>query len=150
MNDRKIEKKIRKVFFLLSDHSKIDGHVFLSLYEVTHSGPQNLGDLLNGEDEFIPLKTEKGIVLLNRTHIVQARIDSEGESDDIMKMGSGYSICAKMGVGESVEGDIFISLQDGRFGRVKDYANLPFTFLRLFQPKHVVYLNQHYIISIHD
>lgn len=150
MNEHKIEKKIHSVSFMLSDESKIEGYVFLSLYEVTHSGPQNLGDLLNGDEQFIPVKTDKGIELLNLNHIVQARIGSEGESDDIMKMGSAYTIRAKISVGESVEGDIFISLQDGRFGRVKDYANLPFAFLRIFQPEHVIYVNQRYIISIHD
>lgn len=150
MNNQKIEKKIRQVSLMLSDQSTIEGYVFLSLYEVTHSGPQNLGDLLNSEEKFIPIKTDKGIALVNLNHIIQARIDSEGESDDLMKMGSSYSICANMSIGAPVEGDIFISLQDGRFGRVKDYANLPFSFLRLFQPKLVIYVNQGYIISIHD
>ncbi len=67
-----------------------------------------------------------------------------------MKMGSSYTICAQLSIGAPVEGDVYISLQDGRFGRVKDYANLPFTFLRFFQPKHVIYVNQRYIISLHD
>lgn len=135
---------------MLSDQNKIEGYVFLSLYQESHSGPQNLGDLLNGEEQFIPVKTDRGIELINISHIVQARIDSEDELDDIMKLGSSYTISAKMSVGAPVEGDIFISLRDGRFGRVKDYANLRFTFLRLFQPKHVIYVNQRYIISIHD
>lgn len=150
MNSQKIEKKIRRVSLMLSDQSTIEGYVFLSLYEVTHSGPQNLGDLLNSEEQFIPVKTDKGIELINLNHIIQARIESEVESDDLMKVGSSYTICAQMSIGAPVEGDIFISLHDGGFGRVKDYANFPFTFLRLFQPKYVIYLNQGYIISIHD
>ncbi|NOY84834.1 MAG: hypothetical protein GXO96_08470 [Nitrospirae bacterium] len=150
MNDHKIEKAIRSVSFLLSDQSKIEGYVFLSLHDLAHSGPQNLGDLLNGDEEFIPIKTEKGIELINLNHLIQARIDPEEELDEVMKMGSSYTICAQLSVGAPVEGDVYISLQDGRFGRVKDYANLPFTFLRFFQPKCVIYVNQRYIISLHD
>ncbi len=150
MNDPKIEKMVRKVSLLLSDNTHLEGEVFLSLYDLTHSGSQNLGDLLNGGEQFIPLKTEKGIVLLNMKHIVQAKIASEREADDMMKTGSSYTIWVKTEIGGLMEGDIFISLRDGRFGRVKDYVNQPLTFFRLFQPEYVVYLNQRFILSIHD
>ncbi len=150
MNQFKIEKKVRKVSFHLTDGSQVDGEVFLSLSEEGQAGPQNLGELLNDRDHFIPVKTEKGIFLLNLTHVVQAKTVLERELDESMWGGSGFSIALKMEIGGAIEGDMFVSINHEKFGRVKDYVNQPITFFRLFQNEHIVYVNQKYIYSIHD
>lgn len=150
MDHLKIQKKVRKSFFFLTDGSQVAGEVFLSLAEEGDSGPENLGDLLNTAGSFIPVKTEKGIFLLNLRHVVQAKIRIQEEFDENMRRGSGFTITLRMEIGGAIEGDVFISLKNGRFGRVKDYVNEPLSFFRLFQAAHIVYVNQRYIFSIHD
>ncbi len=150
MNPLVIEKKVRKASFYLTDGSQVDGEVFLSLSEEGHSGPQNLGDLLNDEDRFIPIKTEKSIFLLHLKHVVQAKIRIEEELDETMREGSGFTITVKMEIGGSIEGDVYISLQKGGFGRVKDYVNQNIPFFRLIQSEYIAYVNERYIFSIHE
>ncbi len=149
MDDQKIKKEIEKVSIFLSDGTIIDGTVFLNLYGANHFGPQNFGDLLNAGERFIPVKTEGKILLLNVHQIVQARIGSERETNDLMKMGSAHSISVKLAVGGEIEGEIFISVRQG-VGRVNDYVNQPIAFFRLFQSEHIIYINQRFIIEIHD
>lgn len=149
MDERKIQKETREVLFKLSDGSSLEGNVFLRLYEAHHTGPQKVGDLLNEDKPFIPVRTQNSVVLLNVANIVLARTGSEWEEDDLMKMGNRSTVWIKAAHLDEIVGDIFINLPDG-FTRVKDYVNQPFRFFPLFQPKYVVYINQRYILSVRD
>ena len=51
MDEQKIEKEAQAILFELPDGSKIEGEVFLRLYEAHHEGHQKIGDLLNNEDQ---------------------------------------------------------------------------------------------------
>jgi hypothetical protein len=149
MDERKIKKENRVVLFKLSDGSEVEGEVFLRLYEAHHSGPQRVGDLLNEERPFIPVKTDRGVVLLNVSHIVSAKIQSVWESDELMTMGKRQSIRIKTAHEQEIPGDIFINLPDG-YCRVKDYINQPILFFPLFQPDYIIYINRRFILLIQD
>ncbi len=144
-----IKKHLRKASFYFSNGSQVEGCVFLSFFDEHHDGSQSLGDLLNDSEQFIPIRTDTEILLANITHLVSVEITLEQELDELMKLGSAYSISIKMISGKSIEGDVFISINEGH-GRVKDYANQDIIFLRLLQNEHVVYINQNYILSISD
>lgn len=149
MDERKIEKENRPVLFELSDGSEIEGEVFLRLYEEHHAGLQKVGDLLNEEKRFIPIRTKGGTLLINRSHIALARVKAEMEKDDLMTLGKKVAVSLKMVQGRAVQGDIFIDLPEG-FCRVKDYMNQPIQFFILIQPEFVVYINQKFVLSVQD
>lgn len=149
MDERRIEKETRRVLFALSDGSEIRGEVFLRLYEAHHAGLQKLGGLLNEKKPFIPIKTNDGVLLINRSHIVLGQVDLESEKDDLMDLGEKYTISVKLAKGKELRGEIFVNLSEGA-NRVKDYFNQPTDFLPLIQSEHVVYLNQQFILSVQD
>lgn len=147
--DRKIEKEVRPILCELSDGSEIEGDVFLRLYEARHAGPQKVGDLLNEEKKFLPVKAKGGTLLLNRSHIVLTKVKAELEKDDLMTLGKKVTVRLKMHRGREIQGDIFINLPEG-FCRVKDYVNQPTRFFTLIQPDFVIYINQEFILSVRD
>ena len=144
-----VKKHLRKASFYFSNDRQLTGCVFLNFFDKHHDGSQNLGDLLNSGEQFIPIRTKTEILLVNIKHLVYVEITMEQELDELMKLGSSYSISTKMITGKSIEGDVFISINEGH-GRVKDYANQDLVFFRMLQNKHVVYINQNYILSITD
>lgn len=149
MDERKIEKENRPVLFELSDGSEVEGEVFLRLYEAHHAGLQKVGDLLHEEKKFIPVRTKGGTLLLNRSHIVVAKVPAPLEKDDLMTLGKKYSVSLKMVLGKVIEGDVFVNLPEG-FCRMKDYLNQPVRFFTLIQPEFVVYINQEFVLSVQD
>jgi len=149
MDKNKIEKGALWASFQLSNGDWIDGEIYLSLYDEHHLGAQTLDDLLSRGSRFIPVKTKDRVLLLNIHHILQAKIDSNKQEDDLMRLGPKHSVTVKTILGEVVTGDIFISLPEGR-QRVKDYANATAGFFRIFQAGDILYLNPRHILSMHD
>lgn len=149
MDEDKIEKSALRVAIQRSDGNRISGEVFLGLYSEQHLGSQNMEDLLNETKQFMPVKTDTGVDLLNIDHIVWIKIDAESQENDIMKLGTKHAVWVKTILGEELKGDIFISLEEGR-ARVKDHVNEIVGFFRLFQPGFILYINQKSILSIHD
>lgn len=149
MDERKIEKEVRPVLFALSDGSEIEGEVFLRLYEAHHAGLQKVGDLLNEEKRFIPIRTKRGTLLINRSHIAFAKIQAALEKDDLMTLGKKCPVSLKMLQGKEIRGDIFVNLPEG-FCRVKDYVNQSVPFFTLIQPEFVIYINQKFVLSVQD
>ncbi len=147
----RIEKNVRQVAFQLSNGEKIEGEAFLSEYGAHHSGPQNVGDLLRETDLFFPVRTEKGIILVNMAQLVHAKVACKEEEDELMRLGTAsQSISVNTILSEPIDGDICINLREG-FERVKDYVNeTNENFLRLFQAETIIYINQKFIVSIRD
>jgi len=149
MDEYKIEKGALRVAIQRSDGNCISGQVFLGLYGEQHLGSQNMEDLLNETKQYMPVKTDERVVLLNIDHIVWVKIDAKSEENDMMKLGTKHSVWVKTTLGEELKGDIFISLQEGQ-ARVKDHVNETVGFFRLFQPGFILYINPKSILSIHD
>jgi len=149
MDDAKIEKATRRARFLLSDGTDVDGDVFVGLYEPHHIGPQRVGELINDEGPFLPVKTGGGTLLLNRRHVVHVTMPSEWEADELATLGKRYTVVVSLVTGQSLDGVIFVNLREGA-SRVKDYFNQPVAFLPLFRQGWIVYLNRDFIRSIQD
>lgn len=149
MLDQRIDKEIREVLFTLTDGREVRGEVFLNLFEAHHSRPQRVGELLNDRDHFIPVRTDEGTVLLNVSGIVSARIRAELETDELMTLGERYTVRAVTSLGEELVADIYVNMPAGA-QRVKDYLNQSLRFFTFFLPKHIVYVNRRYLLSVHD
>ncbi len=149
MGDSKIEKKTREAAFELSSGKTIKGEVFLGLYEAHHTGPQKIGDLLNGKTIFIPVKTGDGVELLNIRQVVTAAVPLEDETDELMTLGQKYTVTLTLANGRKQSGDIYVDLPEGH-NRFKDYINQSDRFFPLFQSDLIVYLNRRHVLSARD
>ncbi len=148
MIDQKIVKERRPVLFTLSDGSEVKGEVFLSLYEAKRMGPQRVGELLNGEDVFLPVAAAEGMIHLNVSNIVTARTGSQSEWDDQETLGRKYTVRISTHLGE-ITGDVVVNLPR-EHSRVSDYLNQPDRFFRVFRPGEVLYIAARFILAVRD
>jgi hypothetical protein len=148
MDDGRIEKATRRARLVLSNGRVIRGEVFVGLYDAHHVGPQRVGELLNEDSAFIPVKTGKSVILIHRAHIVSVALPADREKDDLVTLGKRYTVRVKTTCGE-FRGTVFVNLPDVS-NRVRDYLNQPSRFFTLFQSKTVVYLNRNYIMLVED
>ena len=149
MDDRKIVKNRRHVTFTLADGSEISGKVFLSLYEVSHQGPQRVGELLNCGEGFIPVETPNGTVSLNVANIISAMTPAAEEVNELMTLGEKYRVRVTTLDGKEVEGELYVNLPDDR-RRVSDYLNRAQRFCRVFLPDQIAYINTRFILAVRD
>ncbi|MGE4543166.1 MAG: hypothetical protein AB7D06_03550 [Pedobacter sp.] len=149
MEEQKIAKNRRQVIFTLADGSEVTGEVFLSLYEAHRQGSQRVGELLNGEDAFLPVKTADGTVHLNVANIIKASTPADDERHELMMLGKKYTVQITTLHGEAIEGEIFVDLPQDR-SRVSDYLNRPERFFRVFVPGYIVYVGARFILEVRD
>lgn len=149
MDDQKIAKTRRSVFFTLADGSTVEGQVFLSLYEACHEGPQRVGDLLNSADAFIPVDTSSGMLHLNIINIVTAYTPILEEKHELMTLGEKHRVQITTSLGSVVEGEVFVKLPNDR-NRVSDYLNQGVRFCRVFLPEQIVYIGSRFILTVKD
>ncbi len=149
MAEQRIPMQKRLVNLVLADGSRLEGDVFLSLYEAHRMGAQRLGDLLNSEIRFLPVKTAAGIQLVNSTLIVSARTNQSEEADELMRLGEKYSIYVTTLLQEELEVDLYVNLPQAS-NRVKDCLNQQQRFLPVFREEEVLYLNTSYILRVRD
>ena len=148
-DDPKVAKQTRPVRIRLSTKRELNGTVFLGLYEASHAGPQTVGDLLNSEEAFIPLKTAKGVRLINTEQIVLARTPAEGEVDELMTMGIRCPVTIALADATSLRGNIYITMPEGH-RRPKDFFNHAPKFFPFFKDDQLVYINRRLVASIQD
>lgn len=149
MDEQKIAKNRRSVFFTLADGSTVEGKVFLSLYEACHEGPQRVGNLLNSVDAFIPVDTPDGMLHLNIVNIVAAFTPIVEEKHELMTLGASHRVQITTSLGSVIDGEIFVNLPNDR-NRVSDYLNQGDRFCRVFLPEKVVYIGSRYILTVRD
>jgi len=148
MADQRIAKNRQQVTFTLADGSEVQGEVFLSLCDARHRGPQRVGELLNGEEDFIPVATSVGMVHLNIANIVTAKTSDKSEWNELEQLGKKYSVRIATLLGEE-SGEVFVNLPQYT-SRVSDYLNQPARFYRLFISDHIVYIGARFILSVRD
>ena len=149
MDDQKISKAIRQVRFTLADGHTLVGEVFLNLYEMRHAGPQRVGDLLNGEVLFLPVRVAGETLLVNVEQILSARVAAAAELDDLMTLGERYTVEVITLSGEPVVADLYVSLPSTSC-RVTDYLNQPQRFFTFISTKEVIYLNRRFVLAVRD
>lgn len=149
MSSEKIDKKKKEVLFTLTDGTEIKGEVYLWLYSANRRGVQEIDELLNEGNPFIPVNTVDGLVLLNSTHIMLARANIEKNSRDFTIMGDKHRVSITTMLQKNLEANLYVSLPEG-FRRVKDYLNQPIQFFTFFLPECILCVNRDSILSIRD
>ena len=113
MDNQRITKETCDVLFSLADGRKVWGEVFLNLYGAHHDGPQRVGELLNGDESFVPIKSEEGTELIHLMQLVSAQVDAASELDELMTLGEHYCVRIKTILGQDLEAEVYVDLPEG-------------------------------------
>jgi hypothetical protein len=139
----------------LSNGRTVHGYVFVSGFSATHSGPERVKDVLNGERGFFPFEVDvpagAPAVLFNRDHVVMLDLESDDELGQI----PGYEHATRRTVsmllanGERLDGLVRVLRPRGR-DRLSDHAREGEQFWYLEGPNRTLIVNTHYVLEMTD
>lgn len=147
MNERRIETATRAALLVLSNGRQLAGELFLQLVSPHHGGAQRVGELLNGEEPFIPLRHEGTISLVNLGQVVSVQVDREQELDPLLLLGTHHQVVFETVLGHRFGTEVHVNLPGSR-GRVKDFLNDPARFVPCLLPDQVLYLNPRFLLTV--
>ena len=149
MDNQRISVETRQVELTLSNGSQLTGETFLQLHGEHLSGLQKVGEIINGEDNFLPLRSEGKVELINLEQVVSISVAAEKEFDPLLALGEEHHLWIEPAVGEALNVRIFVNLPGGR-NRVKDFLNQKIRFLLLLQKDQIIYLARNRILRVRD
>ncbi|MDX2479126.1 MAG: hypothetical protein QNK24_02175 [Desulfuromusa sp.] len=149
MDEQRISVETRRVELTLSNGLQLTGETFLQLHGKHLTGVQRVGEILNGEDNFLPLRYGGKVQLINLEQVVSISVAAEEEFDPLLALGEEHQLWVEPTVGEALNVRIFVNLPGGR-NRVKDFLNQKRRFLLLLQEDQIIYLAQNKILRVQD
>ena len=149
MNDQRISVATRRVELTLSNGSQLTGETFLQLHGEYLAGMQTVGEILNGEDNFLPLRYDNKVELINLEQVVSVSVSAEEEFDPLLALGEEHQLWIEPTVGSALEVHVFVNLPGGR-NRVKDFLYQECRFLLLLHEKQIIYLARNRILRVQD
>ena len=134
----------------------VRGYFFLAGSNVSHSGPERVGDLLNGETGFFPFELSAGdpasTALYNRAQLLLVRLPEDTVE---AQLDPGYSVATERAVrmvlsnGQAVEGRVRVYRPSGR-DRLSDYARSPERFRYVETQDGTVIVNADHIVELRE
>ena len=149
MEDQRISVETRRVELVLGDGSRLVGDTFLQLHGMHLTGLQRVGEVLNAEDDFLPLRSGDGVELVNLRQVVAVEVAAVDEFDPLLGLGKEHRIQVTPTVGEPRDVRIFVNLPGGH-NRVKDFLNQRDRFLLFLDGDRVLYLARNCILRVKD
>lgn len=149
MEEQRISVQTRRVEIALTNGERLKGELFLQLHGAHIDGPQRLGEILNGEDSYIPLRHDGQIDLINLEQVVAVSSSATEEVDDLLKIGEEHQVKVYTTTGQSMDLRIYVNLPCGKT-RVKDFLNQRKKFLLFLHDDTVIYLSRDNIIRVLD
>jgi len=147
MNERRLATVTRSVLLVLSNGRQQPGDLFLQLVSPHHGGLQRVGELLNGDDRFLPLRSAEDVSLVNLEQVVSVQVDRDEELDPLLLLGEHHRVRLKTVLGHCFDAEIHVNLPGSR-GRVKDFLNDPARFVPCLLPDKVLYLNPRFLLTV--
>ncbi|BDG10576.1 hypothetical protein [Anaeromyxobacter paludicola] len=125
--------------------------VFLAEYASHHTGAERLGDLLNGEGEFIPALDEeaKAMTFVNRAGVAFARVSRavEAGGDGELTIPTEHTVEVALVDGRTLRGLVSYVLPPER-SRLVDYLNDGPPFFPLLEADAVVLVNRRLVSRV--
>ena len=156
MSEFRIEKRRVEATLSLTTGRPVRGYFFLAGSNVSHSGPERVGDLLNAETGFFPFELSQGgqpdTPLYNRTQLLLVRLLDETIE---AQLDPGYSVATERSVrivlsnGDAVEGRVRVYRPTGR-DRLSDYARSPQRFRYVETDDGTVIVNADHIVELRE
>jgi len=149
MGEQRLETNSCAVTLQLTNGEELTGEVFLQLVGARGIGIQRVGELLNTEDCFLPLRRDGRVSLINLRQVALVKVAADREADDLTRLGVQQQVSVSTTVGKSFQASIYINLPS-HSGRVKDFLNQRQRFLPFFVDDQVIYLNFRFILQVED
>ena len=149
MEDHRISVEARTVELVLTDGTRLTGEVFLQLYGQHQAGMQRVGEVLNDENNFLPLRTTEGVKLVNLTQIVMVSVPAETEFDPLLALGEEHRVRVTTSVGVTLDARIYVNLPSGS-KRTKDFLDQKKRFLLFNVGEMVVYIARRKILLVEN
>ena len=156
MSEFRIEKRKAEAALTLTTGPSVRGCFFLAGSSASHSGPERVADLLNGETGFFPFELiAEGAVhtaLYNRSQLVLVTL--VGDTIEA-QLDPGYSVATERAVrillsnSQLVEGRVRVFRPQGR-DRLSDYARAPELFRYVETDAGTVIVNVDHIVELRE
>ena len=156
MSEFRIEKRRAEAALTLTTGATVRGCFFLFGSSASHTGPERVGDLLNGETGFFPFELmttgAAQTVLYNRAQVVQVALLADTIE---AQLDPGYSVATERAVrmvmsnGDAVDGRVRVYRPSGR-DRLSDYARAGEMFRYVETPGGTVIVNANHIVEIRE
>ncbi|MCW8860735.1 MAG: hypothetical protein OQK50_00445 [Deltaproteobacteria bacterium] len=149
MEDQRIKVETRRIELILSNGIQLSGETFLHLQGARQTGPERIGEILNGQDNFLPVRSKEGIELVNLEQVVSVAVSAEEEFDPLLELGEEHQIQVKSTLGDFLPVRIFVNLPGGK-NRTKDFLNQDKRFLLFLYKDQVLYMARNKILRVKD
>jgi len=149
MDNQRIIVETCDVELVMVNGLRICGETFLQLQGVYLTGPQRVGELLNDDETFLPLRHDGQVQLVNLEQTVSVSLSAELEFDPLLTLGEEHRVRVEAVAGDAIEARIFVNLP-GNKSRVKDFLNQKVRFLPFLVNDRVVYIARKKILRVTD
>lgn len=149
MEDHRISVQTKKVDISLSNGETISGEIFLQLHGSKSYGLQKIGEILNGEDAFIPVRHGNKTELINLCHIISLSCDSTEEIDELQALGHHYVVSVETPNKTFHNLHVYVNLPTDH-ERIKDFLNQNRIFFLFLSNDKALYLRRDKIIKVTD
>jgi hypothetical protein len=151
MSDYKVEKERFCVRWFFSDGTEEEGNLYLSLQAAHHEGREQVRDVLNQPDLFLPINFLRGDTrLINKESVMMVSFPSPQDEDDSADLlNSIYEVNITLDNRERMEGKL-VFLLPAHSSRVKDYLNQAEAFVELRKDGKIYLINRKHIISVEE
>ncbi len=148
MSEYRIEKVRRGVTVVLAGGAKLTGDVFLQPAARYHTGTQELDELFNEEEPFIPLATaDNQLVILAKDQIATVQFSGAAADTPIGGM-AGAAVDVVLADGAVCSGELRIETRASR-SRLLDFLNEEHQrFLTLRSPDCICLVNRRHIAQV--
>jgi hypothetical protein len=154
LSELRVEKSRADAILTLSNGETLGGCFFVSKASPRVSGPERVGELLNGERGFFPFEvhdqTGARTALLNRGHVLVVTLaEDEARRDAGYEMASERRVSLLLTNGQSLEGVVRIYQPETR-ARVSDWTRDGGPFRYLENGGTTLLVNQAHIIEVRE
>ena len=151
MSEYKIEKDRFSVKLLFSDGTVRDGYIFLSFHAAHHEGRELVKDVLNSEEQFIPIDFPgESTKLVNKRDILTISFPlNEHKAEHSMPAFTGVEVAIYLSNSKRLDGR-FIFLLPIHASRVKDFLNQRESFLELRKDEEICLINKDHIAVVEE
>ena len=149
----RIEKAKTEATLTLSNGTFVHGSFFLAGSTGTHTGPERIKDVLNGESLFFPFEVggagKSRTILVNRGHVVVAKLNSGGEAQSE----PGYNVATRRQVsmllsdGARLQGTVSVNRPQGH-DRLSDFARAAERFMYLESDRLTFLVNVRHVVEL--
>lgn len=154
-SEYRVEKSRVEAMLTLTNGTTVHGCFFISRNSRTHTGPEGVREMLNGDAGFFPFEAQRAdgsrAILYNRDHVVFAAIADAQEP----RRDPGYDVATQRVVtmlltnGTRLDGAVRLFCRQG-CDRLSDFVRAGETF-RYLESAHATYIvNVHHVVELSE